>query len=54
MLTLGAQGCPYDKAHLEKVEANINKVLNNIKEKGFDEASFNKALHDVTFNAVIS
>jgi len=50
--TLGVQGCLFDKDHLEKIESAIYKVLNNAKENGFDEASFNKALHEVIFNAV--
>eukprot|EP01022_Parablepharisma_sp_SALTPOND_P018942 TRINITY_DN3165_c0_g1_i1.p1 TRINITY_DN3165_c0_g1~~TRINITY_DN3165_c0_g1_i1.p1 ORF type:complete len:1146 (-),score=91.33 TRINITY_DN3165_c0_g1_i1:6051-9374(-) len=52
VFTLGVQGCLYDAEHLSKVEAAIYKVLNDVKEKGFDEGSFNKALHEVLFEAV--
>jgi len=52
VFTLGVQGCLYDRDHIGKIQGAINKVLNDVKNKGFDNASFEKALHEVLFDAV--
>ncbi len=53
VFTLGVQGSLYDAEHLSRVEKAITDTLRQVREKGFDEKSFEKALHETLFSAVL-